>query len=164
MATVMNWPENLASMHVSATQSDYQVGYRYADVNAGPPYVELFTRDAPTLWNISLNLDKKDSIRFRAWLAMNDYRYNPDWFTGFPVALEEGWIDQEARIIQFPQVKQQGKAFTYTFQILVRELNSLIEKEPGIYYYLAEYGISDDINKESETFSSTFLDAWPEPI
>lgn len=164
MACSLNkdWPSILPSCETASKSRNQPQGYKFNDVNSGPPFQELFTSDLPTFWDVTFKFTRDNARIFIMWLNQNNYRENASWFK-FPIQLEEGLTTQEVRFLTYPQATgQNGDAFSYSAKIMARDIVSKDKTCPeGSLYILLNKSCNSTFEKAANCFGSAFDDAWP---
>lgn len=143
MATV-SWPSGLKTCITEAKQRREVVGFLESPVSSGPSYVELFSDDTPTTWDITFVFNRSQAMAFQAWLRQYEIKTTAPFFDSFPIQIEEGLYEQEFRFTSdgYPQCTgQSGNVFTYTATVLARAISNPYD---GLEEYVLELSqISD---------------------
>lgn len=126
MATI-NWPTNLRPALKASKSRSQTVGFRESSPTVGPSFVEPFSDDTPTIYNIQFTFTKGEAAAFQSWLRINQIRFLSPFFN-FPLKIEglTQAATQEARftVSGYPQLTSETNAiFTYSAQILIRSLD-----------------------------------------
>ena len=158
-----NWPDILPSCETASKSRSQPDGFKFNNVNSGPPFLEMFSEDLPTFWDITFKFRRDHARIFMIWLKQNEMRTKSPWFE-FPIQLEEGLTTQEVRFLSFPQLTgQNGDAFSYSAKIMARALTSCDEECPeGTVYIITNKNCNQSFDKSAGCFDDALNLGWPE--
>lgn len=158
-----DWPEMLSGCVTSSKSRNEEVGFKFSPLNSGPPFLQQFSEDLPTFWDIQFKFRQDDARVFQIWLDKNKVRTKSPWFN-FPIKIEEGLTTQNVRFIKYPQATgQDGDIYTYSAQIMAREVPRADngECQDGVLYILFNKNCQTTFDKAAQCFDDAFNLAWP---
>ena len=158
-----NWPEMLKSCVTNSKSRNEEVGFKFSPLNAGPPFLQVFSDDLPTFWDIQFKFRQDEARIFQMWLHQNKVRTKSPWFD-FPIKIEEGLTTQNVRFTRYPQATgQDGDVYTYSAQIMAREVvcKDTGECQDGSLYILLNKNCNSSFDKAAKCFDDAINLAWP---
>ena len=101
MASI-DWPAGLRNAIQSAKRVDRPGGFREVSVASGPAFVEPFSDDTPTFFDITLRFTRAEAATFEAWLIQHRHNTLAPFFN-FPIDIPNSTSPtQEVRFVDRP--------------------------------------------------------------
>lgn len=160
---IPSWPKGLRSCLTSSKQRKKVQGFVTSDVQAGPPFTQLLTEDAPTIYDLSFSFNRSEARAFRAWQTINNFANVGGWFY-LPIQIEEGLTTQEVMLLPdgFQCTGQNNNVFNYSASVIVRKEASEDDKFPESIIAMFENNPCSDIDTAGNLFDIAINISLPE--
>ncbi|MDB4306026.1 hypothetical protein N9980_00505 [bacterium] len=121
----IKWPVGLRpSLRASKSRQEV-VGFRESQPTVGPSFIEPFSEDTPSFYDVEFIFTTGEARTFQAWLAFHQMKtYAP--FFDFPLVIEDPNVDtQEARFLLdgYPKLTGNNVLYKYSAKLLIRKLD-----------------------------------------
>lgn len=122
MATDIKWPLGLHTIQKAGKARNQLPAFAMSDPRSGPPYRKRLSDDVPVIWNVSFVFTGDDVTIFWSWFENGIDKGRKNFI--LPIATEFGLVDHEVMFLpdSLLSTSESGPAFTYTAQILARQL------------------------------------------
>ena len=150
--TDITWPNKLINSLESAKRVNRGAGWTESPVASGPSFVERYSDDEPTFFDVGFTFTRNQARVFDSWLQFHNMQTEAPFFN-FPVKIPD--TNQAFQVVRFvdnvPQrVSQNGDSFSYSGQIMARSISSPDLDYPEAILALFEITDNGDINQGAE--------------
>lgn len=159
----IQWPAGLRNSIVAAKRVDRPGGFREVSVAAGPAFVEPFSDDTPTFFDVTFRFTRTEARVFDAWIFLHKHNTEAPFFD-FPIVIPDSQNpEQEARFVGRPpqRVAQAQQTYTYQGRILVRQIASIDESNAAAVIQFGEVFNYVDIDESGKLLDTAINTNYP---